>query len=440
MPGRIVADPRTLAGHAGDLSTLSGEFEREAYRLREALGFVLNRPDIPNGASLMASYTTALQALDTAATSSRQLSTSITRYARRVIDCENTFLRGGDGPYARALPGRGRGIDFPSVGFGWLNPLWGAINVIDDRFDNVKTAVTVVKHLEQLPARTWKYRLVGGRKVVDLLNYGDRDALRAINDISDEGAAAIIAARRSGRFRTPHDVLKVLTQADKERLMRNLRRGPGGGSLDTLGPLGKRMAPLVERLRLAKPLDAVGDVAFKARRLAPAMKFMGKVLSPVDVIGSSWAFGKEWRDKKDDPNLLGGDRVEDVARGTAVVVATTGALVVVGVISAPIVGTVVAVAGVGLVVYEYGPRAWKAAGRAADWAGNKIGDAAGWAGDKAGNAKDWAGDKAGDVKDAVSDKAGDVKDAVSDKAGDAKDWAGDKASSAKKKISGWLPG
>ena len=95
MPGRIVADPRTLAGHAGDLSTLSGEFEREAYRLREALGFVINRPDIPNGAALVASYTTALQALDTASASSRQLSTSITRYAQRVVDCERAFLGSG---------------------------------------------------------------------------------------------------------------------------------------------------------------------------------------------------------------------------------------------------------------------------------------------------------------------------------------------------------
>ena len=445
MAGRIVADPRTVTAHATELRGFSGQFEQEALRLREALGFLISRPDIPNAAALQSSYTSALQALDAAAQRSGGLSVSLTSYARRVVDCESTLLRSGDGPFARPLPGRGRRRRFGSAGMpDWMQRVVQLVDAADNTFDKVVKRIKHLDKLHHLPAMTWKGKVVGGRKVVDLLNYGDAKALSKINGISEEGAAAIIAARRNGRFRKPEDVLEVLTEADRKKLMTNLRKGPGGGSLETLGPLGKRMAPLVERLRLGKAADVAGDAAFRvgtiARKLSPATKFVGKVLAPVDVIGSSWGFGKELRDRKDDPNLLGGDRVEDVARGTAVVVATTGALVVVGVISAPVVGTAVVVAGVGLVVYEYGPRAWKAAGRAADWAGDKVGDAKAWAGDQVGDAKAWAGDKVGDVKDAVSNKADDVKDAVSDKADDVKDAVGDKARSAKKKISGWLPG
>jgi len=449
MQGRIVADPRTLTGHAGELGTVAAQFEQEAYQLRARLGFLINRPDIPNGASLMSSYMTALQALDSAAASSRQLSAGVTRYAQRVVDCENTYLRSGDGPFARPLPGRGRGKGFGSVGLpGWLKSVAGFVGSVDNAFDNIVKGAKALDKLHHLPAMTLKGKVVGGRKVLDLLNYGDEDSLKAVNGISDDGAAAIMAARKNGRFRTPQDVIKVLKDAnaegDSKKLMQTLRRTTGGGSLDTLGPLGKRLAPLVARMRLAKTFDAVGDVAFRtgtvARKFAPATKFLGKVLAPVDIIGSGWSFGKEWRDHTDDPNLMGGERVELAARGGGVIVAIAGGAVAVGLIANPVGIAVVAGAAVVLVAYEYGPRAWKAAGRAADWAGDKIGDAAGWAGDKAGDAKDWAGDKADDVKDAVSDKADDVKDAVSDKADDAKDWAGSKASSAKKKISGWLPG
>jgi hypothetical protein len=432
MAGRIVVDVRTLAGTGQELSGLSGQLDAQAYELRRALGFLIGRPDIPNQAELMASYTSATQSLDAAALMSGQMSVAVVRHAQRVVDCENGLLRTGDGPYARALPGQGKGIGLASVGFGSLSAIWGLINVIDNRYDNVRTATSVLKHIRQLPARTFKGRLVGGRKVLDLLNYGDSEALRAVNGISDEGAAAIIAARRAGRFRTPHDVLKVLTEGDGAKLMRELRRGPGGGTLDTLGPLGKWASPLVSRLRLAKPLSAAEDVLFKVgTKASPFMKVAGKFLAPVDIIGSGWTAVKEWRDHKDDPNLLGGDRVEDVARGASVLVAVAGGAVAFGLIANPVGITVVAVAGVALLAYEYGPRAWKAASQ---WAG----DAKDWAGDQLGDAKDWAGDQLGDAKDAVSDTADDVKDAVSDKADDVKDAVSHKASSAKKKISGWF--
>ena len=457
MPGRIVADPRTLTGHAGELSTVSTQFEAESYQLRVALGFLINRPDIPNGAALVSSYMTALQSLDNAAASSRRLSAAVARHAQRVVDCENAYLGRGKGPYARGVP-RGRSLDVS-----WLKPIGGLIADINTANNALGAGKLIGRGLDAAPKRlpgSWFSRL----KMLHALNEATARELGAMGDIkADKGGKKIVAGRAKGSDALHGLILPKTLKSSRQRkdAIRTLEdwarssKLSGRGYLDTLGamlaarmrglPLLGRGMGLVNKSR--GPLSKVGA------RLAPfapaakgTAKFAGQGLSIlllVDMYFSSKDAWARWHTKKD-TYRPGGENVEDFMAGVGVGAAGGGRADRRsgrgGDRASPAIILAVGVAGAAALAYEFGPRAWKAAGRAADWAGDKVGDAKDWAGDKAGDAKDWAGDKAGDAKDYASEKADDAKDYASEKADDAKDWAGDKASSAKKKISGWLPG
>ena len=453
MPGQIVADPRTLRGHAGELGTVAAQFEAEAYRLRHELGFLLNRPDIPNGAALMSSYMTALQALDNAAASSRQLSAGVTRYAQRVVDCENTYLRSGDGPYARGVP-RGRPVDLS-----WLKPIGGLIADLNTANNTIGAAKMLGRELDAAPTRVpggWFSRL----KMLHALNEATARELAAMGDIKEvKGGKKIVAGRAKGRLRSTADLPKTLKGAQRRDAIRTLEEWARSGKLDARGYLDTLGAMLVSRMRglpligrgmglVSKSSGPLSKVGARLAPFAPAVKgtakVAGKALPFVDLFLSGRSAKKEWSNRENDPNLIGGDNVEKGmtvvsvgSAGGAVLIVAAGA---VGIVASPAIILAVGVAGAAALAYEFGPRAWKAGGRAVGWAGDKIGDAAGWAGDKAGDAKDWAGDKAGDAKDWAGDKAGDAKDWAGDKAGDAKDSVGHKLGGAKKKISGWLPG
>ena len=453
MPGRIVADPRTLNGHAGELSTVSTQFEAESYQLRVALGFLINRPDIPNGAALVSSYMTALQSLDNAAASSRQLSAAVARHAQRVVDCENAYLGRGKGPYARGVP-RGRSLDLS-----WLKPIGGLIEDLNTANNALGAGKLIGRGLDAAPKRlpgSWFSRL----KMLHALNEATARELGAMGDIkADKGGKKIVAARAKGRLRSTADLQKALKNANQRkdaiRTLEDWARSSklsGRGYLDTLGAmLAARMRglPLLGRGMglVSKSSGPLSKVGARLAPFAPAAKgtakFAGKALPFVDMYFSSKDAWARWHTKKD-TYRPGGENVEDFMAGVGVGAAGGAVLIVaagaVGIVASPAIILAVGVAGAAALAYEFGPRAWKAAGRAADWAGDKVGDAKDWAGDKAGDAKDWAGDKAGDAKDYASEKADDAKDYASEKADDAKDWAGDKASSAKKKISGWLPG
>jgi hypothetical protein len=415
MAGRIVVDVRTLAGNAQELNGLSGQLDAQAYELRRALGFLIGRPDIPNQAALMASYTSATQTLDAAALMSGQMSTAVARHAQRVLDCENGLLRSGDGPTVR--PGAGRA----AVGLPSLAPLAGMLEKLLSAYGVAGALATAGKGINLLPALTLR-GLAGGAKVVRLLNNGSLRDLAAVNGIGEKGAQAIIDGRKAGRYRTPGDVARALTDAQTRDAIRGLRKGPGGGSLGTTGPLGDLAARLGARIRglpvIGRPLGAVSrfsgsagaGIAAKLRPFAPAAKVAGKVLAPLDVAMSTKGAWDAFHDGgKGSKDLLGPDWVEDSAAVGGVVVSVAGAAVAFGLVANPVGIAVVAGAAVGLVAYQYGPRAWRAA--------EKYG----------GRVVDWAGDRAGDVKDYASDKADDVKD-----------YASHKVSGAKKKISGWF--
>jgi hypothetical protein len=184
MAGRIVVDVRSLAANAQELSGLAGQLDAQAYELRRVLGFLISRPDIPGQAALMASYTSATQSLDAAASMSGQMSTAVVRHAQRVVDCENGMLRAGDGPTARPSGGPGPGL--PSLGalagFGFTTFLkgWGVGDAI------VGLAAPFGREAIMIRA----------------LNKGSVATLAALDGISKSSARAIVAARKGGAFRT----------------------------------------------------------------------------------------------------------------------------------------------------------------------------------------------------------------------------------------------
>jgi hypothetical protein len=427
MPGQIVADPRTLHGHAAELGTVAAQFEAEAYRLRHELGFLINRPDIPNGAALMSAYMTALQALDGAAVSSRQLSGGVSRYAQRVVDCENTMLRSGDGPYARAWSGPG-----PFAGLaGLFQPL---------------TWPLLAANLAGAPAlltAPWSARQLA----LKAMNNASAKELRGLYGISNKSAQAIVKARGLKGDLT-------LAQLAKLPGMDKYQRAAARAALLQHG----EMQRLLLAQHMASKLGRVGKVTMRvgngwAAKMAPhALKItrFTKGLGFLDLAGSTVGFLNEITDDgHDNPELLGNDTVETIAQGGALVTSVAGTAAMVGLVANPVGLAVIGGATVVVVAYYAAPYVWKGgkwvAGKVGDgvgYVGGKIGDGAGYVGDKVGDAKDAAvgaardtiedaGRAVGNAKDAVSDKAGDVKDAVSDKAGDAKDAVGHKLGGAK---------
>ena len=361
MAGLIKADPPSLIEHAGELRGFSGQLEQQAYQLRAALGFVINRPDIPNGAALQSSYMSALQALDAAAQRSGGLSVSLTSYARRVVDCENNFLASGDGPFARAMPRGPQGLPGPGKVLGGLQNLlewplagWNALA------HATQFAAFLGRNIARPIRKAWRSSLPRLEKhlTVRILNYGSVDELAAIKGISRDGAEKIVAGRRHGAYTSLDDLAKTDMTAGQIRAARPALEKRGTAA----------------RIRAAERVEKpAGKVTKGAGKVAKAIDLLGKVVAPIDAVISTKGAWDELTDKgENDPNKLGPDWVENTAAVAGAGSAVGGVVVIgavaAGVVVAPAVGIGLAVVGAGALAYEYGPRVWAAR--------DEIGDAA----------------------------------------------------------------
>ena len=443
MDEKRVVDVRDLSAHAQQLAGLSRLAEAQAGELRRALGFLINHPEIPNGASVAHAYANATRALDETARTSANLGRSVIAYADEIVRRDASIVL-GTGPTVRGLPGRGRGIGFGRL-FAALRRIidvsFDVLGLLGDvatlrRFD-VRGAA---ERLPRVPKRSTAQ--IERQSMLKLLNQGSADDLAGIKGITDESAAAIVAERKNGSFASVAD-LKRAGLSDNQ--IRDADKG--------LEKWARR-----DRIRAAERLERpAGDVGKDGKpwgKLGERLKPVLRPLGPIgDVLTVNDAVTELTDDGRDNPDKPLGDNWEDavalVDTGTVVVAVAVPVAVAAGVITVTAGGVILAgaaVVGVGVALYEYGPVIWKAGGKAVGYVGDRARDLGNAARDAARDTMEDAGraagavkDRLGDAGDSVKDTVGDVKDAVDDKVDNVKDGIRAKADSAKAKVTGWIP-
>ena len=405
MAGRVVVDPGNLGQHAAQLNQLSAALADQAASLRAAVGFLAARPDLPNAAGVQAALAAALRGLQEGASASGRLSAAVTTHAERVMACED-YYRSGDGPHVFATaspPDRSTSDWALNIWKDFLGvPVLGNIVGGTGTLSTVAGAALFPFSMANLPGDLRDAgRASALAATLRVLNSGDSERIADIDGISSRGAGSISQhAGKHGPLRGLDDLASAVTRTHSSEARRGAEQDIGRRAERSaltrfgnwLGGLGDRINSsrvvtdarnLVGRTSEADlvRLGADSEVSAVKHKLLPGLDPLRPALARagsgaraiaamryvpvVDVVAAPFAVMdaiNEAKNSKNDPNLIGSDRVEDVVAGVGAVAGVAGAgaaiavMAGVGAAVAVPVAAGAAVVGLGVTAYTYGPR------------------------------------------------------------------------------------